>query len=62
MAASGDLGWTWGDFVVIARGDDGEKRSYGNYVNVWKKDGEGRWRVIADIGVDTPAPGPGTDE
>jgi ketosteroid isomerase-like protein len=56
VAASGDIGWTWGEFVVVTREGGAESRTYGKYVNVWKKDGDGRWKVVADIGNPSPAP------
>lgn len=39
VAASGDLGATWGTWV------GGDKR--GSYVRIWKRTGEG-WRVVVD--------------
>ena len=58
VARSGELGWTWGEFVVKARGEDGtESLSWGKYVNVWKKNAAGEWKVVADIGNESPPPG-----
>jgi len=58
VARSGELGWTWGEFVVKARGKDGrESLSWGKYVNVWKKNTAGEWKVVADIGNESPPPG-----
>lgn len=56
VSASGDLGWTWGDYVMIETGKEGERRAFGYYVNVWKKDDDGQWKVVADIGTEAPAP------
>jgi len=56
VAGSGDMGWTWGEYVFILKGDGEETKSYGKYVNVWKKDNNGDWKVIADIGNSSPAP------
>lgn len=44
-ALSGDLGWTWGDYVL--RSPEGER--HGRYVTVWRMTPEG-WRIAADIG------------
>jgi ketosteroid isomerase-like protein len=57
VAQSGEMGWTWGEYTVTTKkADGGESTSYGKYVNVWKKDGDGDWKVIADIGNDSPPP------
>jgi ketosteroid isomerase-like protein len=58
VARSGELGWTWGEFVVKSKGEAAtEPQSWGKYVNVWKKNTAGEWKVIADIGNDSPPPG-----
>jgi ketosteroid isomerase-like protein len=62
VSASGDMGWTWGEYVVISDEGGNETRTYGKYVNVWKKVNGGAWKVIADIGNDSPAPESGLAE
>jgi ketosteroid isomerase-like protein len=58
VAASGDMGWTWGEYTYTSTGGDGLKTSsFGKYVNVWKKSATGEWRVVADIGNESPPPG-----
>lgn len=47
-AESGDLGWTWGYYDLHIK-ESGDMR-YGKYVNVWRKDKNGNWKVAADIG------------
>jgi len=57
VARSGEMGWTWGEYTVTAKGDNGEESmSWGKYVNVWKKNADGEWKVVADIGNDSPPP------
>jgi ketosteroid isomerase-like protein len=57
VAQSGEMGWTWGEYTVTAKGSDGEQSmSWGKYVNVWKKNAEGEWKVVADIGNESPPP------
>lgn len=51
-ASSGDLGFTWGRFVMTL--PDGTTE-HGKYVSVWQKE-EGGWKFIADIGNSNPAP------
>ncbi|KCZ62846.1 hypothetical protein L53_09735 [Hyphomonas sp. L-53-1-40] len=48
-AASGDLGITWGSFVV-----DGDPNTTGDYVTVWRKV-NGAWKIVTDTAVDDPA-------
>jgi ketosteroid isomerase-like protein len=54
---SGDLGWTWGVYTVSSTDSTGApQKSYGKYVNVWKKDRAGEWKVLLDIGSPSPPP------
>jgi ketosteroid isomerase-like protein len=56
VAASGDMGWTLGDWKFTGKNIDGEDVTvYGKYVNVWKKV-DGQWKVMIDIGNTSPAP------
>lgn len=57
IAKAGDMGWTWGKYRSERTGEDGQPIvRYGKYVNVWKKQANDEWRVIADIGNPSPAP------
>lgn len=47
-AASGDMGITWGSFVV-----DGKPDTTGNYVTVWRYI-NGSWKIVTDVAVDDP--------
>lgn len=56
VAASGDMAYTWGIYTVKVPGENGiERTSEGKYLNVWRKDSSGRWRVLIDMGNQTPA-------
>lgn len=55
VAASGDFGWTWGQYQVVV---DGAEISSGKYVNVWKKQPDGNWKVRVDVGNQRPAKSP----
>ena len=51
IAASGELGWTWGVYQAkFTNGDGNEVSSDGKYVNVWHKQDDGNWRVAIDMG------------
>ena len=44
-AASGDLGYTWGSYVIGGRR---APKEYGFYVRVWVRGRDGQWRVALD--------------
>lgn len=50
IAASGDLGYTSGPWRFTAEGAD-QPASTGQYFTVWKKQADGKWRVLIDLGV-----------
>ena len=50
MAVSGDLAFTVGPYVWT----DGKVRSAGQYLTIWRKDLEGRWRFALDRGTGGP--------
>jgi ketosteroid isomerase-like protein len=51
IAASGDLGWTTGRYVAESRLPDGSvARSEGIYVSIWKRQPDGAWKVVMDLG------------
>ena len=57
MAASGDLGYTYGNYVYTARNKEGKLvANYGKYTSIWKKQKDGRWKVIVDMGNSSPEP------
>jgi len=57
MAASGDLGYTFGNYVFTANDKDGKPVAhFGKYATVWKKQKDGSWKVAFDMGNSRPAP------
>jgi ketosteroid isomerase-like protein len=58
VAASGELAWLTGPSTFIDRTAAQPKPSYGNYLSIWKKQKDGRWRVFIDIGTNVPSPVP----
>jgi ketosteroid isomerase-like protein len=44
-AASGDLGWTYGPGKMTVAG----KLQEGVYTHVWKRDDQGRWKIVVDL-------------
>lgn len=56
VAHSGDLGFTFGNYEVKGTGPDGKPRTQrGKYVSIWKKQADGSWKVLVDIGNSSPA-------
>lgn len=55
VAASGDLGYTWGNYEVPVRSTDGASRVIrGKYLSVWRRDARGAWKLAVDIGNTEP--------
>jgi ketosteroid isomerase-like protein len=52
VAASGEMGWTWGTYQVVI---DGQQVSSGKYVNIWMLQPDGSWKVRLDMGNQEPA-------
>ena len=48
VAASGDLGYTYGLYVLKPTTKD--TLIYGNYVSIWKKHADGTWKFVLDSG------------
>jgi ketosteroid isomerase-like protein len=59
LAASGDMGYTWGNFEFKTKDKEGkEETERGIYMTVWKKQKDGSWKVVADVGSPAPAAKP----
>jgi ketosteroid isomerase-like protein len=57
MAASGDLGYTYGNYVYTAKNKEGKLiTTYGKYTSIWKKQKDGQWKVVVDMGNSSPEP------
>lgn len=50
VSASGDLGWTWGTWQASEPGAGGKRVARGKYVNVWRRQPDGTWKVRLDMG------------
>jgi ketosteroid isomerase-like protein len=57
VAASGDLGYTLGTYELRATDETGKTNvSYGKYCSVWKKQSDGKWKWVVDVGTSSPEP------
>ncbi|WLT33297.1 nuclear transport factor 2 family protein [Geothrix sp. PMB-07] len=55
VAASGDLAWSLGPWTYAAK-KGGPVLVNGHFLSVWRKQADGLWKVVADIGVPHGAP------
>jgi ketosteroid isomerase-like protein len=60
VAASGDLGYTWGRYEFRNPGADGQEHVGGGfYLTIWKRQPDGSWKFAIDAGTpDRPKPPP----
>jgi ketosteroid isomerase-like protein len=57
MSASGDLGYTYGNYIYTAKNKDGKLvANYGKYTSIWKRQKNGQWKVVVDMGNSSPDP------
>lgn len=51
ISSSGDLGYTYGTFEFRSLGKDGKPSvERGKYTSIWKKQKDGSWKVVLDMG------------
>ena len=62
MARSGDLGYTTGPWELRKAKDDPNPVAFGHYNTLWRKDPDGVWKVVVDVGVDHSQPTEPTGE
>jgi ketosteroid isomerase-like protein len=56
MSASGDLGYTYGTYEFRAKDKAGKDVvEHGKYASIWKKQKDGSWKVVMDMGNSGPA-------
>ena len=59
IAASGDLGYTYGAYEFRSKDKDGKPTvEYGKYASIWKRQKDGSWKVVMDMGNSSPRPKP----
>jgi len=57
MAVSGDMGFTTGPWEAKADINDEKPQGYGHFVTVWKKQADGTWKFVVDLGISHPQSG-----
>lgn len=48
-AASGDLGYTYGSYELMATGNDPAASPRGFYLRIWRRSNAGVWQVVLDL-------------
>jgi ketosteroid isomerase-like protein len=56
IARSGDFGYDTGPAKWKKNRSDEKFLGYGQFVSVWKKQKDGAWKVVLDIGIENPQP------
>jgi ketosteroid isomerase-like protein len=54
VAASGELGYLTGPVRNMRASRDGGKPRFSNYASVWKRQKDGSFKVVMDVGINTP--------
>ncbi len=57
VSSSGDLGYTYGTYEFHSKGKNGAPIvEHGKYTSIWKKQANGKWKVVLDMGNASPKP------
>jgi len=57
MSSSGDLGYTYGNFEFHSKDKAGNAVvEHGKYTSIWKRQKDGSWKVVLDMGNASPDP------
>lgn len=55
IAQAGDLGWNTGPTVFEDTSPEKKPTRHGLFFSIWKKQSDGSWKVVIDLGADTPS-------
>lgn len=58
ISLSGDLGYTTGPWEFRKNNTDEQPAAYGHFVTLWKKQANGDWKFVLDLGISHPQPAP----
>lgn len=54
ISASGDFGYTTGPLLITDQTEKKLPARHGMYFSVWKRQSDGSWKVVVDLGIGTP--------
>jgi len=58
VSASGDIGYLTGPVRNVRASRDGGRPRHSNYMSIWKRQRDGSFKVVMDVGIPTPGPVP----
>ena len=61
VSEDGSMGYTWGTFVMdlgSSSSKSGAETQYGKYLTVWRRQADGQWKAVVDMGNSSPGPAP----
>ena len=50
ISGFGDFGYTTGPYRFLPQGKPSSEATYGDYVSIWRKNSQGVWKVVIDVG------------
>jgi len=56
ISSDGKLGWSTGPWTWRSDSTSKKADGHGEYLSVWRRNSEGRWKVALDCGIGHPAP------
>lgn len=56
VSQAGDLGYTTGPWQFKKNSKDAQPTAFGNFMTVWKKQADGSWKFVLDLGIANPQP------
>ena len=56
ISSDGNLGYTTGGWEFSPQGKTGEPNAFGQYVTIWQKQSDGKFKAVLDIGIRHPKP------
>jgi ketosteroid isomerase-like protein len=56
VSAAGDMGWTTGPYEFREKPSDARPADTGHFFTVWRRQADGSWKFVLDLGVQHPAP------
>jgi len=58
VSRAGDMGWTTGPYEFREKPADEKPADTGHFFTVWRRQPDGAWKFVLDLGVQHPAPDP----
>ena len=56
ISRAGDMGFTTGPWQYKSDIKDAKPSAFGNFMTIWKRQSDGSWRFVLDLGISNPEP------